>query len=58
MLLDWREDLGNLEHGDIYYDLGKIYHALIITHKKIREKNIMLNLQKTLHFINFLKEEI
>lgn len=38
VLIDWREDFGgDLKHGDIYYDFGKIYHSLIITHKKIRE---------------------
>ena len=43
-LIDWREDFGgNLEYGDIYYDLGKIYHSLILTQKKIREEKYFVS---------------
>jgi hypothetical protein len=29
LLIDWRESFGDsLEIGDLYYDLGKLYHAL------------------------------
>ncbi len=36
-LLDWREDFaGLLDIGDLYYDLGKIYHALLISGEVIR----------------------
>jgi choline kinase len=32
-LLDWRQDFGgNLECGDIYYDLAKLNHNLIVNH--------------------------
>ena len=56
VLIDWREDfVGNLEHGDIYYDLGKIYHALIITHKKIREKKYYVHFTKDFAFYKFSK---
>lgn len=51
-LLDWREDYsGILNFGDIYYDLAKINHGLIIDHNmvknfefkvKLTEKNISL----------------
>ena len=34
--LDWRQDFGgNLEVGDIYYDLGKLLHGLIVSHEVI-----------------------
>jgi len=36
-LLDWREDFGGLPYGDVYYDLAKIYHALIVSGEIIRE---------------------
>ena len=37
-LLDWRQDFGDSdEHGDIYYDLGKLLHGLIINHQIIRD---------------------
>ena len=31
VLIDWRESFGdNIEVGDVYYDLSKLYHALLI----------------------------
>ena len=34
--LDWRQDFaGNLEVGDIYYDLAKLLHGLIVSHEVI-----------------------
>ncbi len=56
VLIDWREDFGgDLEYGDIYYDLAKIYHALIITHKKIREKKYHVHFTKDFAFYKFSK---
>jgi NDP-sugar pyrophosphorylase family protein len=38
--IDWRTDFaGNLEYGDCYYDLGKIYHALVISGRAVRDNN-------------------
>ena len=35
-LLDWRQDFaGDLEVGDIYYDLAKLLHGLIVCHELI-----------------------
>ena len=32
-LLDWRQDFGgNTEYGDLYYDLAKLLHGLIVSH--------------------------
>jgi hypothetical protein len=32
-LLDWRQDFGgDIEQGDMYYDLGKLNHNLIVNH--------------------------
>lgn len=37
-LLDWRQNFGNsYKHGDIYYDLAKLYHGLIISHDFINQ---------------------
>ena len=37
-LLDWRQDFaGNLNYGDIYYDLAKLNHGLIISHEIINK---------------------
>lgn len=36
VLLDWRQDFsGDLEVGDIYYDLAKLLHGLIVSHELI-----------------------
>tara|TARA_A100001388_G_scaffold101477_1_gene73945 strand:+ start:7843 stop:9411 length:1569 start_codon:yes stop_codon:yes gene_type:complete len=38
-LLDWRQNFaGNLDVGDIYYDLAKLNHGLIISHELINKK--------------------
>jgi len=37
--LDWRQDFaGDLEVGDIYYDLAKLLHGLIVSHEEIVKK--------------------
>ena len=37
-LLDWRQDFGESdEYGDLYYDLGKLLHGLIVSHQIIRD---------------------
>ena len=36
-LIDWRQDFaGDLKHGDIYYDLAKLNHNLILNHENIK----------------------
>ena len=38
-LIDWRESFGDsLEVGDLYYDLGKLYHALLINGQMVLGK--------------------
>ena len=35
-LIDWRQSFGlNLKVGDVYYDLGKLYHAILINGQSI-----------------------
>ena len=37
-LLDWRQNFGeSYQYGDIYYDLAKLYHGLIISHDFINQ---------------------
>jgi len=39
MLIDWRDKFGtNVEVGDVYYDLSKLYHALLINGNSILKK--------------------
>ncbi|VVB57140.1 Bifunctional protein GlmU [uncultured archaeon] len=36
VLLDWRHEFAGLkEHGDLYYDLGKLYYAVNMSHEAI-----------------------
>ena len=56
VMIDWREDFGgNLQYGDIYYDLGKIYHSLIVTQKKIREEKYFVSYENDIAQYRFSK---
>ncbi|OUX75943.1 MAG: hypothetical protein CBC19_10390 [Oceanospirillales bacterium TMED59] len=50
--LDWRQDFsGNLKVGDIYYDLAKIFHGLIVSHENIiNEKFKILWTEEEINF--------
>ena len=71
-LLDWRESFADIyDYGDIYYDLAKINHGLIIDHKLMKkskfdvkkdENNIQVNFKQSIEnktcqkeFFKFLK---
>ena len=44
IFLDWRQDFGGiLNYGDIYYDLAKLLHGLIVSHKLISEEHYLIN---------------
>lgn len=50
VFLDWRQDFGgSLETGDIYYDLAKLMHGLIISHELI---------DKDLFYVTWEKNDI
>ncbi len=40
-LIDWRQNFGNEEYefGDVYYDLAKFLHGLIVSHKQVIENH-------------------
>ncbi len=45
-LIDWRQDFaGETRWGDIYYDLAKLYHALIISAPVIRANNYAVEIK-------------
>tara|TARA_R110000823_G_scaffold192591_1_gene324161 strand:- start:6283 stop:7854 length:1572 start_codon:yes stop_codon:yes gene_type:complete len=47
ILIDWRESFGDsITTGDIYYDLGKLYHGLVINGK------LMLDSHYKMRYIN------
>jgi len=42
--IDWRQDFGgNLQVGDIYYDLAKLLHGLIVSHQIIIKNKFSIN---------------
>ena len=43
--IDWRESFGeSIDVGDLYYDLGKMYHALIISNTLIQSDNFNIKI--------------
>jgi choline kinase len=43
-LLDWRQDFqGHLDAGDVYYDLAKLNHNLILNHKILNHNLFTIN---------------
>lgn len=53
-LIDWRESFGNdLEIGDFYYDLAKLYHGLIINGTIAKEKKYSLNIKQNIADISY-----
>ena len=50
--LDWRQDFGgNIEYGDIYYDLAKLLHGMLVNHSVINKNkyNVSWN-KKNIHY--------
>ncbi|MAK54393.1 MAG: hypothetical protein CML17_00835, partial [Pusillimonas sp.] len=43
-LLDWRQDFGGLmNYGDLYYDLAKLLHGLIMSHSLVNKNLFTIN---------------
>jgi len=46
ILIDWRQDFGgDLENGDIYYDLAKLNHNLVFNHDLINKKMFTIKMK-------------
>ncbi len=59
IFLDWRETFGRkLQFGDIYYDLAKIYHALIVSGKVIRKNEYETKGSDIITINFFLRENL
>jgi len=64
VLIDWRQKFGNsVEIGDVYYDLGKLYHAIMINGQTILKdmfgynrvgENITLDFYAKSNLISFM----
>lgn len=53
ILIDWRESFGDdLNIGDFYYDLAKLYHALLINGKDVLDKMYRVEIIENKAFIS------
>ena len=53
-LIDWRDSFGkSIEVGDFYYDLGKLYHAIIINGQIVLSKGYKYDLNHNDAFIEY-----
>ena len=56
ILIDWRQDFGGLiEAGDMYYDLAKMSHNLVVNHHLIEQNNFEITIKKNEIKINILR---
>ena len=52
--IDWRQDFGGIiEYGDLYYDLAKLYHGIIVDHGAIRNNMFHINISDSKNIIDF-----
>tara|TARA_Y100000589_G_scaffold332265_1_gene390988 strand:- start:4650 stop:6212 length:1563 start_codon:yes stop_codon:yes gene_type:complete len=56
IFLDWRQDFGGeIEYGDIYYDLAKLKHGIIIQHEYMIQNKFLINLKNKKLTFNFIR---
>ena len=52
--MDWRQNFdGVYEYGDLYYDLAKLYHGLIISHDFINKNHYDYNRELNTVYYDF-----
>ena len=57
-LIDWRESFGtDLNIGDLYYDLSKLYHGLLINGTIVKEKKFSVNIENNQAKISYLSKD-
>ena len=47
ILLDWRQNFGKTDVGDLYYDLAKMWHSLIVNHNFVKEGRFEIKMRRT-----------
>jgi NDP-sugar pyrophosphorylase family protein len=54
ILLDWRQDFGGLvEHGDLYYDLAKLYGGVTLSYQLIKKGEFSFDISGNSVYYNF-----
>lgn len=57
-LLDWRQNFGGLtDYGDIYYDLAKLWHGLIVSHGIIHQGLYEIDIKGTIVNFDLLRRQ-
>lgn len=57
-LLDWRQNFGGqMDYGDIYYDLAKLLHGLIVSHGIIRKELYEIDIDGTTVNFDLLRRQ-
>ena len=57
--LDWRQDFGaSLTTGDVYYDLAKLLHGLIINHELIAREHFQVDWKKDEICYDFHRKQV
>ena len=60
VLLDWRQDFGGLtSHGDVYYDLAKLYGGMILSYQLIKEGMFSFDMSgSSIYYNYFIKNDL
>lgn len=59
VLLDWRQDFGGLtDRGDMYYDLAKILHGIIVSHELINKECFSIKYNGEIKFDLYRKQSL
>ena len=57
--LDWRQDFGGLlQYGDIYYDLAKLNHGILISHELITKNLFSHSISNNIVTFDFLRKNV
>ena len=58
VLVDWRQDFaGIIDFGDVYYDLAKLQHGLVVSHDMVRNNMFKINIQESAVSVGILRED-
>lgn len=59
LLLDWRQNFSDIiEYGDIYYDLAKLLHGIIVSHEMVHKDLYFINDEENMININIYRNQI
>jgi len=59
VLLDWRQDFGgSMDNGDVYYDLAKILHGIIVSHELINKDHFIVKQNGEIRFDLYRKQSL